>query len=669
MIQIGNYPHQYDLSLLQTIYHRPKKSKNAGSFFGKQPTIPDSIDLVIKDNVSGDKFIETIENPEYVWYKIKDDEYVDYNLAFVEKEKCIPIKTEYKKLLKSIAENTGNENFFKCNVENGDFQNNRRLHEHVRVMGSDMDIEDYYRFQFGESYKNAFGPIKKSYLDIEVDSRTAKGDFVEPGECPINAVTYIDDNAQTVFTLLLRDPDNPLCLQFEKLLESGEFENIARDFIIKSVGGPEKAKKYRVDTLQFSTVMYGDECELIKTLFNVINNLEPDFLLAWNMAFDIPYIIERCKKLGLSPEKVMCHPDFKYKEVSYFIDQDNLNEFEERNDYCRISSKTVYIDQLIHFASRRKGRSAIPNFRLDTIADMTVGFGKLDYHHICDKLEDLPQIDYLTFVLYNIMDVISQYCIENKVNDVGNAYNNVLLNNTRISKIYRQTVYLKNRAFKSYWHQGFVMGNNVNKHNTKVKFPGAWVSDPTKLSPYSKMIVNGKPIMVFRNLNDYDYKSLYPSITSELNMAANTIIARIIIPEQVYENENRFAREDYKYRREGQFLEDYQSHQWLEFYHRWFHLASYEEMYDDVIFFFTEKVIPRGKLDLHSPEGVNPFCKVPRTNRTTSPFVPVWELKQMEKKDKYPHVQFQFNEETKSFLEFYDSIIAKEQNCYAREGV
>ena len=192
MLQIGNYPLQYDLSLLQTIYHRPNRSKNSYT------DIPDSMDLVIKDNVTGEKFIETIENPEYTWYRIKNEVFVDYNLAFIEKEKCDEITVPYRKLLKSIAEATGNETFFDNNAENGDYRNNQRLHEHVRVMGSDMNIEDFYRFQFGESYKNAFGPINKSYLDIEVDSRTAKGDFVEPGECPINAVTFIDDRTQTV---------------------------------------------------------------------------------------------------------------------------------------------------------------------------------------------------------------------------------------------------------------------------------------------------------------------------------------------------------------------------------------------------------------------------------------------------------------------------------------
>lgn len=655
MLKIRNYPFGYDLSLLQTVYHKTRKINGEWH--------PDQLDLVIKDNVTGEKFVESIVNPEYTWYKVKSDIYLDHNLFFAPKDMCEPVSCEYRKRLWSIAEEMDQTKFYLDNMDNGDYANNQKLHMMYRVMGSDIDIEDYYRFLFSESYQNNLGTLDKSYLDIEVDSRTAKGDFVEPGECPINAVTFIDERVNTVFTFLLRDEDNPLCLEFEKTMKEDGFQNLVRNFIIASVGGIEKAKKYKIDNLEFQMSMFGDEKELIRNLFNVINTIEPDFLLAWNMAFDMPYIIERCKNLKMRPEQIMCHPDFNYKEAFYWIDEDNKNEFEERNDFFRISSKTVYLDQLIQFASRRKGRSAIPNYRLDTIAEMTVGFGKLDYKHICNNLEDLPQKDYLTFVLYNIMDVISQVCIERKSNDIGNAQNNVLVNNTRISKIYRQTVYLKNRAYKSFWRNGFILGNNVNKNNKKVRFPGAWVSDPTKNGPYSKMVVNGVPISVYNNLNDFDFKALYPSITSENNMSPNTIIAHITIENMVYALENRFGRDDYKYKREGQFLEDLQSHQWLEFYHRWFHLASVSEMYDDVIEFFTNECHARGKLDIHNSRGRAAFTKIPNTNRGVSPFINMREMKRVSNME-YPHKVYPYAEGQNSLTDVYNEIQSRNMNTY-----
>lgn len=68
-----------------------------------------------------------------------------------------------------------------------------------------------------------------------------------------------------------------------------------QEFIIDKVGGPEQAKKFKADHFKFQFRFYDDEIEMIQQLFQLINYLEPDFLLAWNMAFDIPYIIERCK--------------------------------------------------------------------------------------------------------------------------------------------------------------------------------------------------------------------------------------------------------------------------------------------------------------------------------------------------------------------------------------
>ena len=203
------------------------------------------------------------------------------------------------------------------------------------------------------------------------------------------------------------------------------------------------------------------------------------------------------------------------------------------------------------------------------------------------------------------MDTIVQYCIEYKVNDINSAYNNVLLDNTRWSKIYRQTVYLKNRAAKSYYNYGMIMGNNVNQNTPKTSFPGAFVADPKLNSDYSKKKINGRPVSIYDNLDDFDYKALYPSITSEFNMSRTTLIGHVNIPDKVYEFENRFNRDDIKWKREAQFMDDLQSHNWIEFFSRWFHFAGYEEMYDDVIEYFTNIKYPNGILTYHDFDDVS----------------------------------------------------------------
>ena len=439
--------------------------------------------------------------------------------------------------------------------------------------------------------------------------------------------------------------------------------NKLKSFLINAVGGPDQARKYKVDkmTVQFHFYDEKDEITMLKHLFNYINNIKPDIVLAWNMAFDIPYIIQRIINLGYNPKGIMCSPDFKYKEVKYMIDERNQFKYEERNDFAKISSYSVYLDQMIHFASRRKGQKAIANYRLDYIGEITCGVKKLDYSHITNKLADLPYKDYETFVFYNIMDTIVQYCIEFKVNDIDSAYNNVLLDNTRWSKIYRQTVYLKNRATKSYYNYGMIIGNNTNQNNPKVNFPGAFVADPKYNSDYSKMKINGVPISIFDNLDDFDYKSLYPSITSEFNMSRTTLIGHVNIPDKVYEFENRFRRDDVKWKREGQFMDDLQSHNWIEFFSRWFHFAGYEEMYDDIIEYFTTVRYPSGIMTYHDFDDISGSPEMD----DRSMFIKCNNKRDLEivnaiasgNKDKFNQPKFDFdNSDFNNFTEIYDSL-------------
>ena len=76
------------------------------------------------------------------------------------------------------------------------------------------------------------------------------------------------------------------------------------------------------------------------------------------------------------------------------------------------------------------------------------------------------------------------------------------------------------------------------------------------------------------------YKSLYPSIDLENNIAPNTQIGKIEIEEKVYENENRYM--DDKYTRGGEFIENLVCDNIIVFANRWLHLANFTEMLNDL---------------------------------------------------------------------------------------
>lgn len=614
---LKGYPEGSDISLLDIRYRYPRQDSSGK--WGDNWAY-----AIFRDNNTGKKKHQIITSPDYEYFIAKDNVSLSHNLLFIEKEKVDSVVVPFNKLLKDIAQRTGQTEFYYNNLSNGNRRANSELHTLYNIFNSDMHIEDNFRYRFDKIYTNKpIMPISKAYFDIEVDGINMMGDFPEMGECPVNAVSYIFGNKVTSF--LLRNPDNPLIEEFERSINADLFKEL-NDFIITNVGGMKQAKKFKVDNLQYEFVFYDEEINLIQDLFALININEPDFLLAWNMAFDVPYIIERLFELGYDPADILCHPSFEkeYRVCEYYIDERHKNEYEARGDRYEISSHTVFMDQLIQFASRRKGQAKFPNFKLDTAGSIIAKVRKLDYSHITTDIAQLPYLNYKIFVFYNIMDTIVQKCIEEQVTDIDYIYMKCLTNNTRYDKGHRQTVYLTNRATKHFWEEGFVIGNNINRNAPDIKFEGALVGDPTHNSDYSKVKLYNQILNIALNLIDFDYRALYPSSALQDGMSPNTIIAKIEIDHPVFEKENPFnsqaewswnnAKEDEKdedkskriYVRGGNYLDDLISENIIEFCHRWLHYASFMEWLDDLEYYFTHIEHP-----VHVMNPTRLFDKVP----------------------------------------------------------
>lgn len=65
----------------------------------------------------------------------------------------------------------------------------------------------------------------------------------------------------------------------------------------------------------------------------------------------------------------------------------------------------------------------------------------------------------------------------------------------------------------------------------------------------------------------------------EYNIAPNTQIGFIDIPNQVYQNENAYNND--KYVRGGEYIENLVTDNTIEFCHRWLHLANFKEFLED----------------------------------------------------------------------------------------
>lgn len=574
------YPEGSDITIMNTYYQYPLWED------GKK-LMDDFITIVYKDNKTGKKDYINIKKPTYTYYKYKEGVQAPlYNQLFEYRDKLEPVEVPFQDLEYSIAQNTNNVEFYKNNLITKNKAANKRLHMEPNIFFSDQSIENHYRFRFANTYTNDISPITKGFFDIEVDGKWSKYDFVQMGECAINCVSFMNDATNTIYTFILRDERNPLIQIFEDELKSGKFTiSDIREFIDKAMDG--NSARYNLDKANFNIQFYDFEIELLEDLFRTIHECSPDFIEGWNSSsFDLEYIIERIKAIGYDPSDVMCDKSWPIKVVKNYVDQKNINEPAERGDWTFISGLPIWIDQEIQYASRRKSKIGSYNsFKLDDIGEIEAGVHKLDYSHITRSVTELPWLDFKTFVLYNIMDVVVQKCIEFNTNDLEYIFSKCIANNTVYPKCHRQTVYLINRMAADWYKQGYIIGNNVNKDNEKPpKFEGALVSDPLKTNDFSKLRINGTPIFICDNLQDFDFKSLYPSIMGEFNIAPNTQIGKIEIDEIIWRKENLYMND--RYERGGEFIENLITDNDIEFFSRWFHLAGYLEIIADIDEFF-----------------------------------------------------------------------------------
>lgn len=449
-----------DIMLLNIIYHNKQKDYQYNDF----------LDIVYKNITTGEKYLQTIEKPQIEIYFTKEQlRNFSYNKSFMELKDLDMHTCDYKYLEDYIARQAGPNytNFIKDCKEKGNFSSIKNIHKYNYVFGSDYDIENWYRIQWALNYHNEKEkPITKQFLDIEVDTIDIEG-FPKDGECPINAATIVDEISSQCFTFLLENDKNPQIQEFKENIDS--FINELHEAFDDTYG-----------KLKYNFYMFNDEVKLITELFRLINTLKRDFLLIWNMGFDIPYIIARCKELGLVPSQVICHKDFKIKDVFYRKDFNNF-DVANKGDYFKVSSYTTYLDQMIVYAALRKGKSQLRSHKLNYIAEVEIKDKKLDYSEEAN-IKTLPYVNYKKFVMYNIKDTLLQLGIEKKTKDVDNVYSRSITNATNFQKIFKQTVFLKNRAYIEFYKQGLIIGNNNNVHyglnevrdkEKKNKFDGA----------------------------------------------------------------------------------------------------------------------------------------------------------------------------------------------------
>ena len=278
----------------------------------------------------------------------------------------------------------------------------------------------------------------------------------------------------------------------------------------------DQMKHYHVKNKEIIPVR--TEEELLAKFLERMREIDPDILVGYNSDyFDIPYLYYRiCNVLGeewashLSPIGIV--RERKNYKTGEFWNTNQPIEIAgvESLDFMRMHRKYSWEDE--------------PSWKLDALGEKYAGLNKIEYE---GSLDILFEEDKLKFIQYNFRDV------EILVKwDENSQYLSLTKNLSHKGKINYSDVYASSKihdgAISAYLlSEGIIPPSRDRNPIIKENYAGGYLFCP-KAGIYNYMF-------------DEDLTSLYPSIIMSLNIGKETLVGRIIDPD---DRNNRLGLND-----------------------------------------------------------------------------------------------------------------------------
>jgi len=251
------------------------------------------------------------------------------------------------------------------------------------------------------------------------------------------------------------------------------------------------------------------ERDLLSKFLNYLNKVNPDILIGYNSDyFDIPYLYYRIlNQLGerranaLSPIGKVKEQKFTNESGMTFYNEDQPIRIEGMYslDYIRLHKKYSFSDE--------------PSYKLDVLGEKYCKLPKIEYEGSLDRLFET---DKEKFIAYNFRDVEIVKELDAKFN-----YINLTKNLAHKGKIHYDDVYQSSKI-----HDGAISAYLLSQDIV----PPSRDRNPIKKANYAGGYLFCPKAGLYRYMFDEDLTSLYPSIIMSLNIGKETLVGRIIDP-------------------------------------------------------------------------------------------------------------------------------------------
>jgi DNA polymerase elongation subunit (family B) len=355
-------------------------------------------------------------------------------------------------------------------------------------------LNKYYGMERSEEFIK--DKLRTFFLDIEVE---IDGKFPEPelAEYPMNVISIYDTQTHTIYAWTYKSD------VFTQLTD----ERI--DEIQKEVND-EYEKDVKVEIYRFDR-----EYDLILDFLKFWEANFPDIVTGWNIDnFDIKYIINRIMRIMPEGTERRLSPVSWHKNA-ISIKKGQVNKQITVSYHIMGVSICDYINLYKKFIPKSQ-----QSFKLDYIAKMETGKGKLDYYDLgYDNMEDFMRKDFATFVKYNIIDSDLVKLIDDERHFIELMRRICNMGLCEYEEIFKSIPYVLGSLVIEARNQGVLFLTDANRSEDKKfeseGFEGAFVF-PTEAGYYKNGIAS------------FDFNSLYPNVIMSVNISPETLVGKVI---------------------------------------------------------------------------------------------------------------------------------------------
>lgn len=361
---------------------------------------------------------------------------------------------------------------------------------HPQLMFADVPIEHLVYMEYClHKYEDVGGGVRmevveKPELDMaSFDIETSLDDNNNPY---INTNTFIDDKTKKAYAYYLLKDDYP----GQDWIQSHpvEFKEMFRDKFKWAIENMTlNAKKDKIDLVKKICYEYLEEIDIVTKGFDTEQKLvyescnlmftkhKPDLLMAFNTGYDAPVFQRRITELGLPPGTFNCHDKKIWLETSPPIAEDLNEHWELRSDQIDPKKRSTAFDNISYthivdyanaYYSNRKGNT-FSSMSLDATAEREAGLGKLDYSHICNHILKLPFTDFITHLIYALIDSLLLLILEKITRDFDSKLTYVMRTKADMKSTASNNQAISRCVHAEEFYDGYVPGNNWKKYLDK----------------------------------------------------------------------------------------------------------------------------------------------------------------------------------------------------------